>query len=72
VLQLTERDVSVPVDGRSLDAEPVLSRNAPGLIGFAAGSGGGRPSPRTDALVTALRDCGCGTLLFDLLTPHEG
>ena len=67
-----ERDVSVPVGDRSLDAELVLPSDAIGLVAFAAGSGVGQPSPRTDALATALRDQGCGTLLFDLLTDHEG
>jgi putative phosphoribosyl transferase len=44
---------------------------ATALVIFAHGSGSSRFSPRNRAVAEALNAQGMGTLLFDLLTPHE-
>jgi pimeloyl-ACP methyl ester carboxylesterase len=44
---------------------------AEGLVLFAHGSGSGRRSVRNRQVAAALRRCGLGTLLFDLLTEEE-
>ena len=48
-----------------------LPGTASGLVLFAHGSGSGRLSPRNNAVASALRRAGLGTLLFDLLTETE-
>jgi putative phosphoribosyl transferase len=42
-----------------------------GVVLFAHGSGSSRLSPRNNHVAHVLRDAGIGTLLLDLLTPHE-
>ncbi|MDX1610060.1 MAG: alpha/beta hydrolase, partial [Halofilum sp. (in: g-proteobacteria)] len=55
-----------------LEGELALPDAAAGLVLFAHGSGSGRLSPRNTQVARALNGLGLGTLLFDLLTAHEG
>jgi len=48
-----------------------VPKDARGLVVFAHGSGSSRLSPRNTAVASVLNGRGFGTLLFDLLTPHE-
>jgi dienelactone hydrolase len=48
-----------------------LPGGASGVVLFAHGSGSSRLSPRNNRVAHVLRDAGIGTLLLDLLTPHE-
>lgn len=64
----TDHRVSVPIDGDTLDGELVVPAGAAGLVTFATGQASGR----ADGLAPALRDRGFATLVFDLLTEHEG
>jgi dienelactone hydrolase len=48
-----------------------LPHDAAGVVLFAHGSGSSRLSPRNNRVARVLRDAGIGTLLLDLLTPHE-
>jgi pimeloyl-ACP methyl ester carboxylesterase len=48
-----------------------LPHDAAGVVLFAHGSGSSRLSPRNNHVARVLRDAGFGTLLLDLLTPHE-
>lgn len=54
-----------------LDGDLVLPSNARALIVFAHGSGSSRYSVRNRGVAAALNRQGLGTLLFDLLSPHE-
>ena len=59
--------VRIPV-GHLLEGELIVPLNACGLVLFAQGSGSSRHSVRNQSIANRLRDKGCGTLLFDLLT----
>jgi dienelactone hydrolase len=65
------RDVAIPVGAATLEGEMVLPPGARGLVLFAHGSGSSRHSPRNHLVARAIRETGCGTLLFDLLTAQE-
>ena len=67
----TAEQVSIPVDGVTLDGELVVPEGATGLVAFAHGSGSSRKSPRNTFVADVLREHGLGTLLFDLLTEAE-
>ncbi len=54
-----------------LEAELMVPSAAIGLVVFAHGSGSGRRSPRNRRVAELLRAHGIGTLLVDLLQPHE-
>ncbi len=64
-------DVSIDVDGRTLDACLDIPAMARGFVIFAHGSGSGRFSPRNRYVAGVLNAYGFGTLLADLLTPTE-
>ena len=61
----------IPVGEITLTGDLEVPKNARGLVLFAHGSGSSRRSPRNQAVAAMLRQAGMGTLLFDLLTPHE-
>lgn len=61
----------VSIGPMGLEGIVSASEDSCGLIIFAHGSGSSRFSPRNNAVAQGLRDAGLGTLLFDLLTPHE-
>jgi putative phosphoribosyl transferase len=66
-----ETEVVVTADDVSLPGTLTLPGGACGVAVFAHGSGSSRLSPRNVAVARALAGHGCGTLLFDLLTPSE-
>ena len=64
-------DVEIDVDGVSLGGRLTLPPHPRGVVAFAHGSGSGRHSPRNRYVAEVLQGAGVGTLLLDLLTPHE-
>ena len=66
-----ERLPQIPADGVQIEGMLELPAPAKGVVLFAHGSGSSRHSPRNNYVAQALRDNGIGTLLMDLLTPHE-
>jgi len=68
---LSDPDVRIPVGAACLHGDLRLSPETPGVVLFAHGSGSSRHSPRNQSVAQVIRDHGCGTLLFDLLTPDE-
>ena len=66
---ITIGDIEIPPLG--LPGQLSLPAYAKGLIIFAHGSGSSRLSPRNTYVASALNRAGLGTLLFDLLHPHE-
>ncbi len=69
--QLSDPNVRIPVDAAYLHGDLHLLPGTPGVVLFAHGSGSSRHSPRNKSVAQVIRDHGCGTLLFDLLTPDE-
>ena len=65
------RPVKIPAGSVSLDGELIVPGDSTGLVIFAHGSGSSRFSPCNQHVAQLLRQAGLGTLLFDLLTPHE-
>lgn len=63
--------VRIPLDGIALDGDLNIPEAAVGLVLFAHGSGSSRRSPRNQSVAHVLRQSGCATLLFDLLTEGE-
>lgn len=63
--------VAIDAAGVTLHGDLGVPEHAHGLVVFAHGSGSSRLSPRNRSVAEGLRDAGCGTLLFDLLTPAE-
>jgi pimeloyl-ACP methyl ester carboxylesterase len=70
-MMLTQRALTIDVDGGALAADLALPRAARGIVVFAHGSGSSRRSPRNLYVASRLHTLGFGTLLFDLLTPAE-
>jgi putative phosphoribosyl transferase len=68
---VTERAVTVEVNGVALDGDLTLPEGARGLVAFAHGSGSSRRSPRNRAVAELLQHGKFGTLLLDLLTERE-
>ena len=66
-----ERLARIPADGVQIEGMLELPARAKGVVLFAHGSGSSRHSPRNNYVAQVLRDYGIGTLLMDLLTPHE-
>jgi len=66
-----EQLVHIPIGSIKLEGSLALSRQAPGLVVFAHGSGSSRFSPRNNFVARVLREAGIGTLLMDLLTGEE-
>ncbi|HEY3257779.1 MAG TPA: alpha/beta family hydrolase [Gemmatimonadaceae bacterium] len=66
-----EHTVRVPAGGVQLDGALTIPSDADGVVLFAHGSGSSRHSPRNQYVAQSLVDGGLGTLLIDLLTPHE-
>jgi pimeloyl-ACP methyl ester carboxylesterase len=63
--------VHIPCGAVLLEGELEIPSKAGGLVLFAHGSGSSRHSPRNQAVARVIRECGVGTLLFDLLTAEE-
>jgi len=66
-----EREVAIPIGTQPLPGTLAWPPHPRGLVVFAHGSGSSRLSPRNVMVARQLRAAGFGTLLFDLLTPHE-
>src|ERR687898_744227 len=66
-----ERAVEVPAGPVELAGNLCVPEEAGGVVLFAHGSGGGRPSPRNRHVARVLGEAGLATLLIDLLTPDE-
>ena len=63
--------VLIPAGQHVLEGELIVPPRACGLVLFAHGSGSSRHSVRNQFVAETLREKGCGTLLFDLLTHEE-
>jgi pimeloyl-ACP methyl ester carboxylesterase len=66
-----EQLVRIAVGSAQLEGNLSLPEGATGVVLFAHGSGSSRHSPRNQYVSQALRECGMGTLLMDLLTAAE-
>jgi len=66
-----DEEIDIAVSGLRLSGHLTVPAHAPGLVIFAHGSGSSRHSPRNQFVARQLNASGLGTLLFDLLTPHE-
>ena len=64
-------EVCVPIGRAWLEGELTIPVGAPGIVVFVHGSGSSRHSPRNQFVARTIREGGCGTLLFDLLTREE-
>jgi|SRR5688572_1070584 len=64
-------EVTIQTGALSLKGFLEVPPKAQGLVLFAHGSGSGRNSTRNQLVAETLRQCGIGTLLFDLLTEEE-
>lgn len=64
--------VSIPCEDARLPGTLTVPTTARALVLFAHGSGSGGSSPRNTFVAEALHRAGIATLLFDLLTEHEG
>jgi len=69
--RLDTREVTIPVEGRSLVGDLTIPARAAGVVLFAHGSGSSRHSPRNRQVAATLVSRGFATLLIDLLTPEE-
>ncbi len=67
----TENEIMIDADGVCLQARIGIPDGADNLIIFVHGTGSSRNSPRNGYVAETLRDAGCATLLFDLLTEEE-
>jgi len=67
----TKSEVSIDVEGATLQGTLFVPKGASGLVLFAHGSGSGRHSPRNRYVAQVLNSRGIATLLFDLLTRKE-
>jgi len=65
------REVSIDVEGVTLEGSLVVPKGAEGLVLFAHGSGSSRHSPRNRYVAQILQSQRIATLLFDLLTRKE-
>ncbi|HWW70517.1 MAG TPA: alpha/beta family hydrolase [Duganella sp.] len=72
-MRQTERkeQVAIQANRASLDGTLELPDEPIGIVLFAHGSGSSRLSPRNNYVAEELRRASMGTLLLDLLTPHE-
>ncbi|MFD1210897.1 phosphoribosyltransferase, partial [Arthrobacter sp. GCM10027362] len=64
-------DVQIPVGEQAIAGHLYLPEPAAAVVLFAHGSGSSRFSPRNRYVAQQLEQSGLGTLLLDLLTPHE-
>jgi putative phosphoribosyl transferase len=66
-----KREVSIDVEGATLQGTLTIPEGADGLVLFAHGSGSSRHSPRNRYVAQVLQSQGIATLLVDLLTRRE-
>ncbi len=65
------REVSIDVDGVTLEGDLTVPAHAAGLVIFVHGSGSSRGSHRNKAVARHLQEAGFATLLFNLLSRDE-
>lgn len=65
------QEISIPVEGASLEAYLTVPQQAKGVVLFAHGSGSSRKSPRNQLVARFLHDEQIGSILMDLLTAEE-
>jgi len=65
------QEISIPVEGASLEAYLTVPEEAKGVVLFAHGSGSSRKSPRNQLVARFLHDEQIGSILMDLLTAEE-
>ncbi len=70
-LSVARREVSIDVEGVTLEGSLAMPEGAEGIVLFAHGSGSSRHSPRNRYVAQILQSQRIGTLLFDLLTRQE-
>lgn len=63
--------VTIPVEAGAMEGILEVPDRPDGVVLFAHGSGSGRLSPRNNYVARVLQKASIGTLLIDLLTPHE-
>jgi len=68
---MTKALIHIDSGAATMEGMLELPHDAAGVVLFAHGSGSSRLSPRNNHVAHVLRDAGIGTLLLDLLTPHE-
>ncbi len=68
---IDRREVSIELDGASLEGSLAVPEGAKGIVLFAHGSGSSRHSPRNQYVAQVLQSQKIGTFLFDLLTHKE-
>jgi putative phosphoribosyl transferase len=66
-----DADVEIRAGKALLGGHLTIPESACGVVVFAHGSGSSRHSPRNRYVASILNQATLGTLLFDLLTPHE-
>jgi len=66
-----KREVSIDLEGATLEGTLILPKGADGLVLFAHGSGSSRHSRRNRYVAQVLQSQGIATLLIDLLTRRE-
>lgn len=67
----SSQNVIIPSGEVVLEGELIMPPDARGVVLFAHGSGSSRFSSRNRYVASTIRECGLGTLLFDLLTREE-
>lgn len=65
------REVTIPLPGGHLKGDLIIPDGARAIVVFAHGRGSSRMSSSNREVAREVRGCGCGTLLFELLTPEE-
>lgn len=68
---IVRESLTIPVGTVHLNGDLCIPGEPKGLVVFVHGSGSSRFSPRNQYVAEVLNANGCGTLLFDLLTPQE-
>jgi putative phosphoribosyl transferase len=71
VPHVVDDDVVIQTDDAWLSGHLALPPGSSAVVVFVHGSGSSRFSPRNRFVARTLNDAGIGTLLLDLLTPHE-
>jgi putative phosphoribosyl transferase len=66
-----KREVSIDLEGATVEGTLILPKGSDGLVLFAHGSGSSRFSPRNRYVAQVLHSHRVATLLFDLLTRKE-
>jgi putative phosphoribosyl transferase len=67
----SECAVDISIGAQHLRGDLCVLPGSSGIVLFAHGSGSSRRSPRNQYVARVIRDQGCATLLFDLLSPVE-